>query len=197
MKRALTGESTQAWSGGIAYRYELAICLRIQRQQCTQYCQTMARYNAWQNDGLRKIVAEMDTDALTKDRGAFFGSIFKTLNHLLWGDAIWISRFDGGEQPELTLQDSVAATQPPADWAAERFRMDARITLWAQSVSAIDLVGEQTWYSGAMDKEMSKPKALCVIQLFNHQTHHRGQVHAMLTALGKTPNDTDLPFMPE
>lgn len=44
---------------------------------------------------------------------------------------------------------------------------------------------------------MSKPKALCIMQLFNHQTHHRGQMHAMLTALGKRPNDTDLPFMPE
>ena len=162
-----------------------------------EYCQMMARYNAWQNDGLRAMIDEMSTEELTKDRGAFFGSIFATLNHLLWGDAIWISRFDGGAQPDLLLQESVDATPTPAVWAAERFRMDARITLWAQSVSSIDLVGEQKWYSGASGREMSKPKALCVVQLFNHQTHHRGQVHAMLTALGKKPNDTDLPFIPE
>lgn len=161
------------------------------------YCQTMARYNAWQNDGLRKMVGEMELDDLTKDRGAFFGSIFATLNHVLWGDAIWISRFDGGAGPDPSIKDSVECTPTPAVWAADRFRMDARITLWAQSVSAIDLVGDLSWYSGAAGREMTKSKALCVVQLFNHQTHHRGQVHAMLTSLGLKPNDTDLPFMPE
>ena len=162
-----------------------------------QYCQTMARYNAWQNDGLRKIVAELDTDTLTKDRGAFFGSIFATLNHLLWGDTIWISRFDGGQGPDPSIAESVRCTPTPAVWAADRFRTDARITLWAQSVAAIDLVGDTKWYSVAAGKEMSKPTSLCIMQLFNHQTHHRGQVHAMLTSIGIQPNDTDLPFMPE
>jgi len=161
------------------------------------YCQTMARYNAWQNDGLRKMVGEMSKEELTKDRGAFFGSIFATLNHLLWGDAIWISRFDGGTEPDPSIKDSTTFTPTPAVWAGDRFRMDARITLWANSVSAIDLVGDVTWRSVAVGRDMSKPKSLCILQLFNHQTHHRGQVHAMLTALGKKPNDTDLPFMPE
>jgi uncharacterized damage-inducible protein DinB len=157
----------------------------------------MARYNAWQNDGLRQMIGEMTTAELTKDRGAFFGSIFGTLNHLLWGDTLWISRFDGGTGPDSAIKDSVAMTPTPAVWAADRFRLDARITLWAQRVKSIDLVGDLSWYSGAAGREMSKPKALCIMQLFNHQTHHRGQVHAMLTALGKRPNDTDLPFMPE
>ena len=157
----------------------------------------MARYNAWQNDGLRKMIPEMDVAELTKDRGAFFGSIFATLNHLLWGDTLWISRFDCGAGPSVAAKDHREMTPTPAAWAADRFRMDARISLWAQSVNAIDLVGDLTWYSGVADREMSTPKALCVMQLFNHQTHHRGQVHAMLTAAGQQPNDTDLPFMPE
>lgn len=157
----------------------------------------MARYNAWQNDGLRAMIPAMDVAELTKDRGAFFGSIFATLNHLLWGDTLWISRFDGGAGPSVAAKDHREMTPTPAAWAADRFRMDARISLWAQSVNAIDLVGDLTWYSGVADREMSKPKALCVMQLFNHQTHHRGQVHAMLTAAGQHPNDTDLPFMPE
>lgn len=161
------------------------------------YCQTMARYNAWQNNGLRAMIADMDRAALLLDRGAFFGSIMGTLNHLLWGDAIWISRFDGGEGPDVSIKESVDFTPTPAVWAADRFRMDARITLWAQSVSAIDLVGDITWFSGAAGREVTKPIALCVMQLFNHQTHHRGQVHAMLTAMGLKPDDTDLPFMPE
>ncbi|MEM8538574.1 MAG: DinB family protein [Pseudomonadota bacterium] len=157
----------------------------------------MARYNAWQNDGLRTMIPTMDRDELYKDRGAFFGSIMATLNHLLWGDTLWISRFDGGAGPNVPAQDHKDITPTPAVWAAERFRMDARIKLWAQSVSAIDLVGDLTWYSGFAKREITKSKSLCVMQLFNHQTHHRGQVHAMLTALGQKPDDTDLPFMPE
>lgn len=162
-----------------------------------EYCQTMARYNAWQNAGLRKMISEMDQEDLYADRGAFFGSIMGTLNHLLWGDALWISRFDGGDGPAVPANDHLEITPTPAVWAAERFRMDARITLWAKSVYAVDLVGDMTWFSGVAGREITKPMALCVMQLFNHQTHHRGQVHAMLTAAGQKPNDTDIPFMPE
>ena len=161
------------------------------------YCRMMARYNAWQNDGLRKMIGEMDRGVLTEDRGAFWGSIFGTLNHALWGDQIWISRFDGGASTDVPLKESAEFMPTAAVWAAERFRMDARITLWAESVPAVDLVGELAWYSGAMGRDVTKPKPLCVVQMFNHQTHHRGQVHQMLTSLGLKPNDTDLPFMPE
>ncbi|PJI91732.1 putative damage-inducible protein DinB [Yoonia maricola] len=162
-----------------------------------EYCQTMARYNAWQNNGLREMISQMDRAELDKDRGAFFGSIMATLNHLLWGDTLWMSRFDGGAGPDVPAEDHKEMTPTPAAWAAERFRIDARISLWAQSLHAVDLVGDLTWYSGLSKHEMSKPIGLCVMQLFNHQTHHRGQVHAMLTAAGQKPNDTDLPFMPE
>ncbi len=162
-----------------------------------EYCQTMARYNAWQNDGLRKIIPALAQEELSKDRGAFWTSIMGTLNHALWGDMIWIARFDGGAATDVHLRDSADFTPTPAVWAAERFRMDARITLWAQSVAAIDLVGDLSWASAALGAEVTKPKGLCVMQMFNHQTHHRGQVHAMLTGLGLKLNDTDLPFMPE
>ncbi|EBA11881.1 DinB family protein [Roseobacter sp. CCS2] len=157
----------------------------------------MARYNAWQNDGLREMIAGIDRDELYRDRGAFFGSIMGTLNHVLWGDAIWISRFDSGAGPAVPAKDHLKTTPTPAVWAAERFRMDARIRLWAQSVSAIDLVGDLTWHAALSGQSITKPLGLCIVQLFNHQTHHRGQVHAMLTAMGLKPNDTDLPFMPE
>lgn len=164
-----------------------------------EFCRTMARYNTWQNNGLRDMVTAMSHDDLYQDRGAFFGSIMRTLNHLLWGDMIWMSRFDGGEAPDpgMSIADSFEMAPTPAVWAADRFRMDARIRLWAEKLNALDLVGNLEWYSGAMKKQMSKPMPICVMQLFNHQTHHRGQVHAMLTAAGQKPNDTDLPFMPE
>ena len=162
-----------------------------------EYCRTMARYNTWQNNGLRDIVKKMDDAELRRDRGAFFGSIMGTLNHLLWGDQLWISRFDGGPGTDLTIRDSVEFTPTPAVWAAERFRMDARITRWAAKVNAIDLVGDLAWFSGSMQRDFIQPMAVCVMQMFNHQTHHRGQVHAMLTAAGQRPTDTDLPFMPK
>ena len=157
----------------------------------------MARYNAWQNNGLRDMIAEMRPSDLKQDRGAFFGSILGTLNHLLWGDTLWMSRFDGGAGSELSIAQSVDLTPTPAVWAADRFRMDARITLWAARVRAVDLVGDLKWFSGAANQDMVKPMALCVAHFFNHQTHHRGQIHAMLTAAGKKPAATDLPFMPE
>jgi uncharacterized damage-inducible protein DinB len=157
----------------------------------------MARYNAWQNNGLREMIPAMDLDALHKDRGAFFGSIMGTLNHLMWGDQLWISRFDGGVGTDLSIKESSDVPRTPAVWAADRLRLDARITLWAQSLTATDLEGDLTWYSGAVGREMSKPMTTCAMQLFNHQTHHRGQVHAMLTAAGQKPGDTDIPFMPE
>lgn len=156
----------------------------------------MAQYNQWQNNNIRDVIKVMHADDLMLDRRAFFGSIHGTLNHLLWGDTVWISRFDGGPSTQVAPKDSPKMTKTGVEWAAERFRMDGRINEWARRVRSVDLVGDLEWYSGAMQCDMRKPKAICVIQLFNHQTHHRGQVHAMLTAAGHDPGDTDIPFMP-
>ncbi len=161
------------------------------------YCRLMARYNAWQNTGLRRMVAAMDPAALTADRGAFFGSIMATLNHLLWADQIWLHRLAGHPAPQGGIAQSVTLTPTAAVWGAERFRTDGRLTLWAEGLRAVDLVGDLSWYSGTAGRQVSRPLGLIVTHLFNHQTHHRGQVHAMLTAAGQRPGDTDLFLMPE
>lgn len=161
------------------------------------YCRTMARYNAWQNNGLRRIVETMPDADLRRDHRAFFGSILETLNHLLWGDMLWMARFDGGPAPSVSLGESVEMTPTGAAWAAERFRIDGRITLWAARLRATDLVGDLAWVSTSTGQKMSKPWTTCVTHFFNHQTHHRGQVHAMLTASGIAPDVTDLVFMPD
>ena len=160
------------------------------------YCQTMARYNAWQNLSVYTAANTLDEAARNADRGAFWGSIRATLAHLMWGDTIWISRFDGGTAPSIGAHEA----HDTYDWSylwAERPKLDARIASWAWSVSEEDLTRDLSWYSGFLQTDMVRPKALCVMQLFNHQTHHRGQVHAMLTAAGAKPEDTDLPFMPD
>jgi uncharacterized damage-inducible protein DinB len=162
-----------------------------------EYVRTMARYNAWQNDGLRTLVDGMSDADLRADRGAFFGSIFGTLNHLLWGDTIWMSRFADLPPPPGGIKDSPALCRTVAEWATERYRMDRLILHWARGLRAIDLEGDLSWYSGAAGRQVSRPLGLLVMHFFNHQTHHRGQVHAMLTAAGAKPGDTDLFLMPE
>lgn len=162
-----------------------------------EYCQTMAAYNRWQNNSLRGHIQALSEEALYAERGAFFGSIFKTANHLLWGDLLWISRFDGGPDSGVEAKDHATLTATKADWDLLRFKTDGRIVEWALGLNAVDLVGNQTWYSGVKQAEMSVSTSLCITHFFNHQTHHRGQLHAMLTAAGRETMDTDLVFMPE
>jgi len=161
------------------------------------FIQTMARYNAWQNRSLYDAADGLDEAARQLDRGAFFGSIHGTLSHVLWGDTIWMSRFDGWQPPETGITGSPVMVQTWDMLKTERVGADARILDWAGRVQPTDLAGDLTWFSGAVGREITKPRALLIMQLFNHQTHHRGQVHAMLTAAGAKPDDTDLPFMPD
>lgn len=160
------------------------------------YCQTMARYNAWQNHAIFMAADALPEAAREADRGAFFGTIRRTLSHLMWGDLMWMSRFDGGDGPG----GSIATSPEMFDWAALmalRPKLDARIAGWAWMLTQDEIAGDLRWHSFALGRDMGKPYALCVMHLFNHQTHHRGQVHAMLTAAGARPGDTDLPFMPD
>ncbi|NRB35935.1 MAG: DinB family protein [Rhodobacteraceae bacterium] len=161
------------------------------------YCQTMARYNAWQNKRLSESLQALPGAALTEDQGAFFGSIMATLSHLAWGDAMWLSRLGAGDPPQGGgIEDSVDMIPDRATWLEMRPKLDQQITDWAAAVSDEQLAGDLSWYSGALQKGMVTPIALCVAHLFNHQTHHRGQVHAMLTRAGVHAPVTDLAFMP-
>ncbi|MCM2562481.1 damage-inducible protein DinB [Lutimaribacter sp. EGI FJ00015] len=157
----------------------------------------LAAYNAWQNRQLDAAMGKLDHAALLVDRGAFWGSILGTANHLLWGDATWMARFGVGAAPERPLADSAALFPTHPAWSAERFRLDGRITLWAEELRAVDLVGRLRWYSGAAGREIEKPVGEIVLHMFNHQTHHRGQIHAMLGAAGVTAPVSDLFLMPE
>lgn len=157
----------------------------------------LARYNAWQNRSLFDAASGLPDDARREDRGAFFGSIHATLSHLLWGDTIWMSRFAGWDAPKVGIPGS---TDWISDWdqlLVTRIAADARIIEWASDRNDGDFAGMLDWYSGALGKDVSRPLGLCVAHFFNHQTHHRGQVHAMLTAAGAKPEATDLFAMPD
>lgn len=158
----------------------------------TAYVRTMARYNAWQNRSLYAAAAALDDVARRQDRGAFFQSIHGTLCHLLWADRMWLSRFAGTPKPAVRIHESAGLITAWDDLVVERQTFDATLTDWADTLSQDWLSGDLTWFSGATQREMSKPIGLLVTHMFNHQTHHRGQVHAMLTAAGAKPEDTDL-----
>ena len=162
----------------------------------SEFVRLMARYNRWQNESAYAAADTLDDAGRRAERGAFFGSIHGTLSHLLWADAVWMSRFDSWDRPAVGIPGSAAWVADWAELAARRAEADARIRDWAGRVTEEALAGDLSWHSGALGREVTKPMALCVVHFFNHQTHHRGQVHAMLTAAGARPDDTDLFMMP-
>ena len=161
------------------------------------YVLTMAHYNRWQNASLFGAATALGNDARNASRGAFFGSIHGTLCHLMWADEIWIHRFAKTPKPEGGIQESPNLVPDWAMLASRRSAFDQVMTDWANQIDPAWLTDEITWFSAAVGQEMRKPAALLVMHMFNHQTHHRGQVHAMLTAAGAKPEPTDLPLMPD
>ncbi len=156
----------------------------------------MASYNRWQNESLFSAADALPDDARRADRGAFFRSIHETLAHILWGDEVWLSRFGACAAPDGGISESTLRFPDWAELRAARAATDDLIERWSRRISEQDLVGDMSWFSGAMGRELTRPLGLLIVHMFNHQTHHRGQVHAMLTAAGAKPADTDLPFMP-
>lgn len=158
----------------------------------TEHVRLMARYNRWQNASIYAAADAIGDEARRLDRGAFFGSIHGTLSHLLWGDMMWLHRFTGRPRPPGGISSSRDLF---ADWCAlqeARESLDAEISSWAASLDPEWLKGSITWSSAALNRDVTRANWTLAAHFFNHQTHHRGQVHAMLTAAGAKPDDTDL-----
>ncbi len=156
------------------------------------YVRTMTAYNALMNADLYAAAAGLSDDARRADGGAFFGSIHATLCHLLWADHQWMSRFDGWEKPPVALAQSGMMFDDFEALRAERQATDAKLEVWAGRLREGDVEGSLSWFSGAVQRNMTAERALLLVHLFNHQTHHRGQVHALLTRAGAKPGATDL-----
>lgn len=161
------------------------------------YARTMAQYNTWQNRSLYGAASTLDDAARRLDRGAFWGSIHGTLHHILWADRAWMSRFTGAPFPREPMTASAILSLDWADLQARRTAVDAEIAAWAETLDDAWLGADLTYWSQSANREFTRPRALLVAHMFNHQTHHRGQVHAMLTAAGAKPDDTDLPLTPD
>jgi uncharacterized damage-inducible protein DinB len=156
------------------------------------YVRTMAEYNAEMNCRLYAAAARLSDAERRQPRGAFWGSIHGTFNHLLWGDYQWMSRFDRWPKPDVAIKQSAQMIEDFAELRTRREQADAGISRWAAKVDDTSLGEDLTWFSGAANREVRAALRLLVTHFFNHQTHHRGQVHAMLTATGQETGDTDL-----
>lgn len=141
-----------------------------------------AAYNRWANGVVYAAARELDTEELNRNQGAFFGSLIGTLNHILTADRIWMKRFTGsGDAPNALT----TVLHPELD-ALETARRaeDERIVAW------IGGVAEETLAANFSYSPISNPQAVtqrlgsAVWHFFNHQTHHRGQCHMILTSLG-------------
>ncbi|WP_439150258.1 DinB family protein [Sulfitobacter sp.] len=162
------------------------------------YVRTMARYNSWQNDQLMSLLLDMPDAELGKDRGAFFGSILGTANHLLCADMLWLSRFDPSTEPPFEAFAKWPKLHKDARaWAADRHRVDGKIRYWAEAIRELDLLGDLHCVPASGGAAYTLPMGIAILQLFNHQTHHRGQIHAMMTAAGQKAPVSDIAYMPE
>lgn len=156
------------------------------------YLRMMAAYNAEMNRRLFTAATRLSDAERRTPRGAFWGSIHGTLAHLLWGDTMWMSRFDNWPRPPMPIKESHRFVEDFGELCTAREKADAEISRWAHKVDDAWLAGDLIWFSGAAKREVRAPKRLLVVHFFNHQTHHRGQAHALLTAAGQETGDTDL-----
>jgi uncharacterized damage-inducible protein DinB len=164
----------------------------VQSSVGPEFVRTMAAYNAEMNRRLYAAAARLSDAERRKPRGAFWGSIHGTLCHLLWGDQAWMSRFDNWPKPAVIQKESAGLIADFDELRRLRVEADEKISAWAQRVDEHWLAQELVWFSQSAQKELRNPRGFLVTHFFNHQTHHRGQAHAMITAAGEQTGDTDL-----
>lgn len=161
----------------------------------------LAQYNASMNDKLYASAARLSPEQLHEDRGAFFGSLIGTMNHIVVGDTLWLQRFARHPAPFPALQPVLAMPAPSsltetvsadlAQLAAHRRRLDAIITDWIGELDegALEHV---LHYANTRGIASEKRFGSLVLHFFNHQTHHRGQCSTLLSQAGVDLGVTDL-----
>jgi len=167
----------------------------------TDHYRALARYNTWMNERVYAVCAELPDEERKRDRGAFFRSIHGTLNHILLADRAWLGRFTRDPACGQSLDASGAPIAVRSldqelyadfrDLRRERARSDAAIVTWASGLTPEALAAPLA-YRSSKGEAFEHPLWQAALHLFNHQTHHRGQVTTLLAQLGKDVGVTDL-----
>lgn len=159
-------------------------------------CRAMARYNRWMNQKVYAAAALLGDEDKKRDRGAFFKSIHGTLNHLLIGDRVWLGRFEGVvPEPGCMGPGGIRSLDQELYADFEELRRERAVTddalhAWATAATADTLAGTLRYARRGATRE--HPMWWAVTHLFNHGTHHRGQVTTLLMQAGQDPGATDL-----
>jgi len=161
----------------------------------------LAQYNAWMNVKLYEAAAQLPPQELAAERGAFFGSLIGTMNHLVAGDTIWLSRFAGHPARHAAL-DPVRAMRVPTALtdifsvdldalSVHRRALDAAILAWVAALTEAEL-DQVLQYASTKGVVSKRPLSGLLTHFFNHQTHHRGQCSTLLSQAGVDIGVTDL-----
>jgi len=158
-----------------------------------EYFQTFARYNSWANGRVYDAAAELPDAAYRTPRpAAYFSSLHGTLNHILVGDRVWLSRFEAVESGVTSLEQILF--DDLAELRAAREAEDARIERYTAGLSVEAIAGDLHFRTLVKPKDLSMPLWQALGHFFNHQTHHRGQAHALLKEAGVEPPSLDLVY---
>ncbi|HET7544614.1 MAG TPA: DinB family protein [Polyangiaceae bacterium] len=164
-----------------------------------EWIAALARYNRWMNDKLYTLAATLSDEARKRDSGAFFKSIHGTLNHLLVADRIWLARFKGNLAPDGFLAPGGIRALDQELYAnfeelrRERTLTDEELSAWVSELTPDRLAAPLAFVRHG--QRLSAPLWSVVAHVFNHQTHHRGQVTTLFMQQGCDPGVTDLYFM--
>ncbi len=162
----------------------------------------LAGYNRWFNERLYDACERLPDGERRRDRGAFFGSIHGTLNHLVWGDRLWLRRFAAQGVPFASLTEPVLQLPAGAvhetvlydDWVdlrQARRALDEAIEGWTAEMDAAFPLATMR-YANSKGVQREHPAWKAITHFFNHQAHHRGQVTTLLSQAGVDPGMTDL-----
>jgi uncharacterized damage-inducible protein DinB len=149
----------------------------------------LARYNRIANARLYERCGKLDLAEYRRERRGSFGSIHNLLNHILLGDRVWMSRFAGGGKTTPPLNSILFETF--AELSSARIDQDARIEAFFDQVDD-DFLTRPLAYTNSQGKDYLEAAPAAVLHFFNHQTHHRGQVHVMISQTDVRPPALDM-----
>jgi uncharacterized damage-inducible protein DinB len=162
----------------------------------SEWLRASARYNRWMNDKLYGLAASLSDEARKRDCGAFFGSIHGTLGHILLADRIWLARFTGVTIPDGFMGPGGIRSLDQELYAdfeelrRERATTDDELSAWVAGLTPERLAAPLVYVRRGEKQE--SPLWWAVAHVFNHQTHHRGQITTLLMQQGCDPGVTDL-----